>query len=145
MAIRGVVAVALACAMAFGAAPTLAQQTNGMIGGKAENEAREPYSNYAVQLRDTATGRIVTSAALDLDGRFSLDSVPFNQRVLVELVQLKQQQTVCTEGPYLLTPSAPTKVDVDIDCGKVPAAFWILTAGAGTAAAIGFAVQSGSR
>jgi hypothetical protein len=34
---------------------------------------------------------------------------------------------------------------VNINCGKVPAAFWILAAGAGTAAAVALAVQSGSQ
>jgi hypothetical protein len=144
MAIRGIVALAMAFAMALGVAPTLAQQTNGVIGGKAADEAREPYSNYTVQLRDAATGRVVGSSPLNSEGQFTIDSVAFNQRLLVELVQVKQNETVCTEGPYLLTTSAPSKVDVNIDCGKVPAAFWILTAGAGTAAAIALAVQSGS-
>jgi hypothetical protein len=144
MAIRGVVALALAFATALGVAPTLAQQTSGVIGGRAASEAREPYSNYAVQLRDAATGRVVGSSPLNTEGRFTVDQVAFNQRVLVELVQLKQNQTVCTEGPFLVTPSDPSKVDVNIDCGKVPAAVWILTAGAGTAAAIALAVQSGS-
>jgi hypothetical protein len=145
MAIREIVALALVGAMALGAAPTHAQQPSGVLGGKAANEAREPYSNYTVQLRDAATGQIVGSSSLDAEGHFTVSDVVFNQRLLVELVQLKQKQTVCTEGPFLLTPSVPSKTDVNIDCGKVPAAFWILTAGAGTAAAVGLAFQSGSR
>jgi hypothetical protein len=145
MAIRGVVALAVTFAMALGVAPTLAQQTSGVIGGKAASEAREPFSNYTVQLRDSVTGQIVGSSPLNLEGQFTVEKVAFNQRVLVELVQVKQNRTVCTEGPILLTSSTPSRLDVNINCGKVPAAFWILAAGAGTAAAVALAVQSGSQ
>ncbi len=145
MTIRGVLALAVTFAMALGVAPTLAQQTSGVIGGKAASEAREPFSNYAVQLRDTVTGQIVGSVPLNPEGQFTVEKVALNQRLLVELVQVKENQTVCTEGPFLLTSSAPSRLDVNINCGKVPAAFWILAAGAGTAAAVALAVQSGSQ
>jgi hypothetical protein len=145
MAIRRGVALAVAFAMALGAAPTLAQQSNGVIGGKAASEAREPYSNYSVQLRDAGTGQVVNTVSLNQEAMFTFNGVGLNLPLLVELVNVNQKQTVCTEGPFVLTPSALSKTDVNIDCGKVPAAFWILTAGAGTAAAIAFATQSPSQ
>ena len=57
---------------------------------------------------------------------------------------IKQNKVVCTEGPYVLATGSPTKADVNIDCGKAPAALWLLAAGAGTAAAIALATNSTS-
>ncbi len=139
MATRKILAIALAAAMASSVTPSFAQ-TNGIIGGKADDEANKPYSDYSVQLRDPATGQIVSTAQLSPTGQFSFDNVSASRRLLVELVSLKDKSTVCTEGPFVLTPSKPSKTDVNIDCGKkVPTALWILAAGAGTAAAIGLA------
>jgi hypothetical protein len=63
----------------------------------------------------------------------------------VELVQVKDKKIVCTEGPYALTAAIPGKDDVNISCGKVPAAIWLLAAGAGAAAAVAVATRSTSR
>ena len=137
MATRKILAIALAAAMASSVTPSFAQ-TNGIIGGKADDEAKKPYSDYSVQLRDPATGQIVSIAQLNTTGQFSFDNVGAGRRMLVELVSLKNKNIVCTEGPFVLTPTQPSKTDINIDCGnKAPLALWLLAAGAGTAAAIG--------
>ena len=47
--------------------------------------------------------------------------------MLVELVNLKRNKIVCTEGPFMLTaPALMNKTDVNIDCGQPPAALWLL-------------------
>ena len=130
--------------MAF-VTPSFAQQTNGIISGTADDEAKQPYADYSVQLRDAATGQIINTAQLNDQGRFSFENVGLSRRMLVELVNVKEKDIVCTEGPFVLTPQGVSRTDVNIDCGKVPAAFWILAAGAGTAAAIALADQSPSQ
>jgi hypothetical protein len=45
----------------------------------------------------------------------------------------------------LSTPALPSKTDVNIDCGRTPAALWLLAAGAGAAAAIAVATRSVSQ
>ena len=138
MATRKIPAIALA--MALGVTTSFAQQTSGIISGSADDEANQPYSDYSVQLRDPATGQIVSTVQLNAQGQFSFDNVALSRRLLVELINVKNKATVCTEGPYSLAPGQPSKTNVNIDCGrKVPTSLWILAAGAGTAAAIGLA------
>ena len=51
-------------------------------------------------------------------GLFSFSNVELNQRMLVELVNLKQNKIVCTEGPFVLSaPAQMNKSDVNIDAG----------------------------
>jgi hypothetical protein len=146
MITRRVLAAALACFMAAGAAPMMAQQVAGVLGGKATDEAKEPYTDFSVQLRNPSTGQVVATQPLTEKGLFSFNNVELNQRMLVELVNLKQNKIVCTEGPYQLTaPALTNKSDVNIDCGQPPAALWLLTAGAGAAAAIAIGTRSASR
>jgi hypothetical protein len=145
MAMRKLQAIFLAAVMAAGAAPSFAQQSNGTISGIADDEANRPYSNYSVQLRDAATGQVVSTTNLTDQGRFTFENVGLSRRLLVELVNLKDKDIVCTEGPFTLTPQGTMRTDVNIDCGKVPAAFWLLAAGAGTAAAIALADESPSQ
>jgi hypothetical protein len=131
--------------MAVGMSPAFAAQATGVIGGKANDEAKKPYNDYTVQLRDAGTGQIVATVPLDAQGKFSFGSVAESTKLLVELYNTKQNKVVCTEGPYTLTTSVTSKTDVNIDCGKAPAALWLLAAGAGTAAAIAFATRSASQ
>jgi hypothetical protein len=132
--------------LAVGVSPALAQQaTTGAISGKATDEAKKPFSNYTVQLRDAASGRVVGTTALDDQGRFAFSNLELSRRFLVELYQVKDQKIICTEGPYPLLPSASVRSDVNIDCGKAPAALWLLAAGAGTVAAVAVATQSASQ
>src|SRR5262245_53582242 len=144
MAIQRVLALALAAVTAVGVTPSLAQQATGIISGIADDEAKKPYSDYSVQLRDAATGQVVNTVALDAAAKFSFDNVGLTRQLLVELVSLKSKQTVCTEGPFTLTPTATSKTNVKIACGKrVPTAVWLLAAGAGAAAAIGLTDDGG--
>lgn len=145
MAMHRVLAIVLAVVMAVGVTPSFARQANGIISGIADDEANKPYSDYSVQLRDAATGQVISTTLLTEQGRFSFENVALTRRMLVELVNLKQKDVVCTEGPFTLTSEGISRTDVNIDCGKVPAAFWILAAGAGTAAAIALANESPSQ
>ena len=116
--------------MAVGAAPMMAQQT-------ASSAARPPMKpsnrrDFSVQLRNPSTGQVVATQPLTEKGLFSFSNVELNQRMLVELVNLKQNKIVCTEGPFVLSaPAQMNKSDVNIDCGRPPASLWLLAAGAG--------------
>lgn len=141
-------AVGLAVLLSFGGGPLGAQQAQvapGTLAGKATDEAKQPYSDWAVQLRDVASGVVASTKTLDDKGLFSFSGVALSQSYLVELVQIKNKKIVCTEGPYTLTPATPYKINVNINCGKVPAAIWLLAAGAGAATAIAVATRSTSR
>ena len=123
-------------------APTPAQ---GTLAGKATDEAREPYTDYAVQVRDVATGQVVVTRTLTPQGLFNFTELALAKPYLVELFHQKERRVICTEGPYTLTATASSKHDVDIKCGKTPAALWLLVAGAGAAAAVAVATRSVSR
>lgn len=140
------VAAVLVVAMACGSMSAIARQSqNGVLGGKASDEAKQPYSDYAIQLRDVGTGQVVSTRPLDNAGTFNFPGLTLARAYLVELVQIKEKRIVCTEGPFTLTQTVTSKLDVNVSCGKVPAAVWLLAAGAGAAAAIAVAVRSNSR
>lgn len=144
MTTRRALITALAIGVSVGTA--LAQQTSGTLAGKATDEAKKPYSNYAVQLRDVATGQITSTQPLNDQGRFSFAAVQLSRPYLVELFQTQEKKVVCTEGPYTLTASSmPNKTDVNIDCGRTPAVLWLLLAGAGAAGAIAIVTRSSSQ
>jgi hypothetical protein len=147
MITRRVLAIVLMFFMAVGAAPmTMAQQAAGVLGGKATDEARQPYTDFSVQLRNPVTGQVVATQPLTDKGLFNFNNVELNQRMLVELVNQKQNKVVCTEGPFTLSaPALTNKTDVNIDCGKPPAALWLLVAGAGAAGAIALGTRSASQ
>jgi hypothetical protein len=144
MATRRFLAAGLAALLASGVSPALAQQSTGTLAGKATDEARQPYSEYSVQLRDAATGTIEGTTPLTIQGQFSFSELPLSRRFLVELYSTKDSKVICTEGPYVLATGSTSKTDVNIDCGKAPAALWLLAAGAGTAAAIALTTNSTS-
>jgi hypothetical protein len=133
--------LALSCSMAVVAA----QQAPGALAGKATDEAKQPYTDYAVQIRDVTTGQVVQTRPLSAQGQFSFNALPLTKPYLVELFHQKERRVVCTEGPFTLTSTAPSKTDVSISCGKTPAALWLLLAGAGAAAAVAVATRSVSR
>jgi len=142
MVIRRVMAFLLAATVAWGATPVMAQ----VISGKATDEADEPYSDYVVQLRNPGNGQVVTTTPLTAEGRFSFDGLQMQQPFLVELYNQTENRVVCTEGPFVLTaPQQASRTDVNIDCGRPPAALWLLAGAAGAAAAIAVATQSGSQ
>ena len=116
---RKVIAFNLAAVLALGVSPiVLAQQ--GVISGRAADEARKPYSDYTVQLMDLQTNQIAATAPVDGQGRFAFDSVTTDKRYLVQLFNVKDSKVVCTEGPYTLVSPMLSKTDVNIDCGKPP-------------------------
>lgn len=141
MSIRRTVAFALALTLAAGTVPALLaapQSGAGILSGKAD-AAKKPYTDYKVQVRDVTTGQIVTSAALDQEGRFAFNGLGLPGRYVLELVNANK--VTCTAGPYALsTPSFVSKTDVNIACGG-NAALWLLAAAGGAAAAIAFAVS----
>ena len=125
-----IVAIAVAFALANGAAQTAllaAGQQTATIAGTAKDEAKKPYTDNTVRARDTAQGTIAGTAPLNTEGNFSLPNLS-SAKYLIELVD-KNGKIVCTEGPFDLTQQM-LKNDVVIDCGKVPAAWWLLGAAA---------------
>jgi hypothetical protein len=146
MVIRRAVAAALVGMLTAGALPVSAQQpVAGSISGKATDEAKKPYTNYAVQLRDAESGQLVNTIPLDTNGRFAFSNLELQKKFLVELLQVKDKKVVCTEGPFPLFSNAANRSNVNIDCGAAPAALWLLAAGAGTVAAVAVATESVSR
>lgn len=123
------------------------QEIVGAIAGRATDEAQTPYSDYAVQLRDVGTGLVVGLAPLNTRGEFAFGDLPLSRKYLVELVNTRKTELVCTEGPYALPTTAQQTVinDVNVECGRPPAAFYLLATGAGTAAAIALAQRSPSQ
>lgn len=125
-------------------ASSLAQQpVTGSVTGRA-TDARRPFTDYVIQLRNADTGLVVGTTPLDIDGRFAFPTVGLNQKYLIELYHVKANHIVCTEGPFGLTgQGATSRLEVNIDCGVSPALLWIILAGVGSATAV--AVASGSR
>lgn len=143
---KRILAGCLALVLTPGIVPVAAGQAQsaGQLAGRATNEARRPYTNYVVQLRDAETGQIALSTTLDTQGRYEFAAVPYDRHFLVELYDTSRRQMVCTEGPQVLTAEAPRRLDLNIDCGAAPAAAWLVAAAAGAVAAVGVATQSAS-
>ena len=100
------------------------------LAGTAKDEAKKPFTDYTVRARDVKAGTIGGSTPLDVQGNFSLLGLS-TQNYLVELLN-KDGTVVCTEGPFDLSKQ-PIKSDVVVDCGGIPAIWWL----AGAAAAAG--------
>lgn len=142
--IRRILSASLAASLALGVAPTLLAQ-QGSISGRATSEARRPYTDYNVQLVDTATKQLTGTVPLDDRGQFAFTGVEGDKQYLVQLFNLKENKIVCTEGPYaLIAPNQLIKNDVNINCGK-PVALWLLAAAAGVATTAAVVTQSGSQ
>jgi hypothetical protein len=142
-----IVAIALAFALASGAAQTAllaAGQQTATIAGTAKDEAKKPYADYSVRARDVSTGMIAGNVALTTEATFTLPDLS-SSRYLIELVQHKnnQDKVICTEGPFDLTQQM-LKNDVVIDCGKVPAAWWLLGAAAAAGITAGIVAANAS-
>lgn len=150
MAIQKTCSAVLAFVLTVGMSPLAAQQppqpaaATGSIAGRATDEARRPYTNYVVQLRDAETGQIVSTVPLDTQGRYQFASVPLQRHFLVELYNVRDREMICTEGPQTLTQDVAQRNDLNVDCGATPAALWLLTAAAGAVAATGIVTQSAS-
>ena len=143
-----IVAVAMACALASGAAQTAlfaAGQQTATIAGTAKDEAKKPYTDYSVRARNAAAGTVTPATPLNADGNFSLPDLS-SAKYLVELLRTEKDgkiKVVCTEGPFDLTQQM-LKNDVVIDCGKVPAAWWLLGAAAAAGITAGVVAANAS-
>ena len=142
--IRRVIATSLAVMLALGAAPILLAQ-QGTISGKADDEAKKPYSNYSVQLMDLKTNQITATVQLGTQGQFSFSGVAPDAQYLVQLYSNQQNRVVCTEGPYSVAAPSLSYTNVNIDCDKKPAALWLLAAAAGAGVGVALATQSNSQ
>ena len=136
MMMKQIVATALAAAIA--AVPILAQQAPPSVSltGKAKKEAKKPYTDYTTRARDVQTGVIAgTETNADPDANFSITGLP-PANYVVELLN-KDGKIVCTEGPFDMTRFYVMN-EVDINCNKVPAAWWLLgvASAAGTTAGV---------
>ncbi len=110
------------------ARPAAAQNTQSTtLAGTAKDEAKKPFTEYTVRARDVKAGTIGGSTPLDVQGNFSLLGLT-QQNYVVELLS-KDGKVVCTEGPFDLNKQA-IKSDVVVDCGGVPAAWWLVGAAA---------------
>jgi hypothetical protein len=137
MNIERFVAVALAFTLAAVPVALSAQQSTS-LAGTAKDEAKKPFGDFTVRARDVRAGTIAGTIALDAQGGFAITGLT-TQKYLVELVN-KNGKVVCTEGPFDLSTQA-VKSDVIIDCGKVPAAWWLV--GAAAAAGVTAGVVAG--
>jgi hypothetical protein len=147
MKMQRIMAIAVAFSLASAAAETAllaAGQQTATIAGTAKDEAKKPYADYTVRARDVSTGMIAGNVPLNTDGNFSLPDLS-SSKYLVELVMHKnnQDKVVCTEGPFDLTQQM-LKNDVVIDCGKVPAAWWLLGAAAAAGITAGIVAANNS-
>lgn len=134
--IKAGVAMAVIGSLLLGPLNAAAQNAGpGVLGGKADDEAKKPYTDYTVRARNVSQGTIEATVPLDSQARFSLTGLS-TTNLLVELVN-KDGKVVCTEGPYLLTQAAPQKTDVNIACGVPPAAWLLLGAAAAAGVTVG--------
>lgn len=141
-------AAIVAASASVGAQATPAAQGpgTGVLAGKANDEAKKPYTDYRVQIRNVESTEVVRSVALDNDARFQASELTTPNHYLVELVNTKDNKIVCTEGPYLLVaPSLLAKTDININCGTNPAVWWLLLAGVGAALLVALAQASASK
>ncbi|MEQ1907189.1 MAG: hypothetical protein ABMA15_00100 [Vicinamibacterales bacterium] len=111
------------------------------LAGTAKDEAKKPYSEYTVRARDVKAGTIGGSTPLDAQGAFSLIGLT-TQNYLVELLN-KDGKVVCTEGPFDMSKQA-IKSDVVVDCGGIPAAWWLVGAAAAAGITAGIVAAGGS-
>lgn len=131
MRLRQIVAAGLAAVMA--SVSIIAQQAPPAVSlnGVAKKEAKRPYSDFTTRARNVQTGEIAgTATNADPDANFAITGLPPGNYVL-ELLN-KDGKIVCTEGPFDLTQTF-VRNNIEINCGKVPAAWWLL----GVAAAAG--------
>ena len=110
------------------------------LAGTAKDEAKKPYSDYTARARDVKAGTIGGSTPLDTQGAFSLIGLT-TQNYLVELLN-KDGKVVCTEGPFDMSKQA-IKSDVVVDCGGIPAAWWLVGAAAAAGITAGIIAANG--
>jgi hypothetical protein len=135
LSLHRALAVVLALFVAVGAPSSLtAQAGQGVITGRVTDESKKPFSDYAARLRDAGNGTLLKSTTIDTKGEFIFRDVPVGKPYLLELVRTKTASVVCTAGPYMAAADLKSLTPVRLGCGRVPAAYWVLAAAAGTAA-----------
>lgn len=139
-----IVAIATAFALASGAAQTAlfaAGQQTATIAGTAKDEAKRPFTENKVQAVTEGGQPVGEPVALNDQGNFTIPDLS-SARYIVQLLD-KNGKIVCTEGPFDLTQQM-LKNDVVIDCGKVPAAWWLLGAAAAAGITAGILAANAS-
>ena len=136
--------VAFGLAAVIAGVPIIAQQAppTASMSGLAKKEAKKPYTDFTTRARNVQTGEIAgTATNTDPDANFSITGLPPANYVL-ELLN-KDGKVVCTEGPFDLTQTF-VRNNVEINCNKFPAAWWLLgvAAAAGITAGVVVATQS---
>lgn len=91
------------------------------LNGTAVDQASKPYTNYKVRLHLVKSNQFTQATPLAPNGTFSITNVPTG-RFVVHLLD-ENSRVVCTEGPFDNTTSYVT-----IDCGRIPAAWWLVAA-----------------
>jgi hypothetical protein len=140
MRTRQFIATALVASMAVGTSTSLlaGAQGNVTMAGTAKDEAKKPFPDYSARAREVEKGQIVNTTPLDEKGNFSFANMQPNKYV-IELLD-KGGRVVCTEGPFDMTKQ-PVKNNIEVDCDKVPVAWWLL--GAAAAAGVTAGVVTG--
>jgi hypothetical protein len=123
-----------------------AGQETGVLNGRVKADAHR-FSEYAVQLRDAETGKVLMTVPIDAQGFFAAKDVPVGKAYLLELVRANVKDTplLCTAGPYQVSSDPKVKTNARLDCGRAPAVGWVLAAAAGTAGLISFVTRSASQ
>jgi hypothetical protein len=143
MKIRQIVATGLAVALAAAVVPmSVSAQQNVTISGTAKKESKKPYAEFTTRARNVQGGQIAGTVMLDTNANFALAGLP-PANYVVELLN-KDGKVVCTEGPFNLTQQL-VKDNVDINCGKVPVAWWLLGAAAAAGITAGVLAASPSQ
>jgi hypothetical protein len=140
--------VALALAGSLALAPLQAAgQNKGFLSGDARAESKQPFSDFSVRARNTATGAIEATAILDSQGNFMLDGLSPG-KLSVELTKVGQNKVLCSAGPFEIKPGAASadaafgQSNIGISCNR-PVAAWLLLAAAAAAGVTAGVVSGG--
>ena len=102
-------------------------QAIGVLDGTAKKEAKKPFPEYAVWVVDLDRSGVVARTQLTEEGGFALSALNVPGNYLLQLVNVKKSEVVCTEGPFVLTPTTFEMRQLEIECGnKVPVGYWLL-------------------
>jgi hypothetical protein len=137
-------AVVLVALLAGGASSVATAPATGPLIGRVSDESKKPFINYVVRLRDVRTGALAGTMPLDPKGGFVFEDVLLGTSYLIELARSKDNSVVCTGGPYNVPTGAKQRPNVNLGCGRVPAADWVLAAAGGTAGLLAFAARRSS-
>ena len=91
---------------------TAAGDVLGVLNGRVKADSKR-LTDYAVQLRDAQTGKVLKTVAVDPQGLFAAKDVPVGKPYLLELIRAsaKNAPLVCTAGPYQVSPDPKVKTN----------------------------------